>query len=475
MQSIHDTIYDALTTAPPVGGGQPIESRRDNFFCLCFPGLPIDVTQFADPWTPTNPQGSVASAENFSTLVDVIPSISTLFYPSAASIEQVYQQVVNASVSPTPSDPEARAAFEQAFNFLTTDGIDYNDQGQQVTVKVESPVYRNYKNKLNAYSAAVATYMSNYLQYDLSNPQDQRKWALLGPALQVGVDTAWSDLQAAQRGRVEAAIATMGQYEASSIAGIFANARRNFELTRRGSISQPGLYWHWCEPYPGNWFTPSAADNFSHITIESNRLYRNEHSQFSRYSGGGGAGWGLWRVRANSGGSWSSYDSSNETSNMRISFKFGRVEVRRRWLDPTLFRMRGWRIAGRAAGGLSTGQLDQNEGDFPLLPTTFIVARDIQISGQWGSSDYHYATSTTSHGASVGWGPFRCSGSYERTSSTRTFASSFDGTTISVPGIQIIGFLNRVIPYSPPDAGYSLGERRSPNPYWGSYQTPRKP
>jgi len=54
--------------------------------------------------------------------------------------------------------------------------------------------------------------------------------------------------------------------------------------------------------------------------------------------------------------------------------------------------------------------------------------------------------------ANFGWGPFSVSGGYSKSSSSKKFASEFDGTTISNPGLQIIGWVCSVVPNSPPKA-----------------------
>ncbi|TPQ18832.1 hypothetical protein [Streptomyces sporangiiformans] len=454
MQAVYDAIFDALTTTPPpIGGGRPILPKATTFMSFQLPGNPIDPAQFANPWSPTNPNGSIATAENFATLVDPVPVLSPGYAPSGASIDGLYGEIVRANVKPPPPDPAGEEAYNKAFNLLYVDGQDFDENGQPIIVKVDSPLYRNYKNKMLAYTAALTSYLTNYLQYDLSKPEDARKWAVLAPVLQAPVDMAYRDLQAARPGVVENAVATLGQYQQSTLANIFARARQTYEQTRKGSLSSPGLFWHACEAFPGNWFTESGAANFASQTIQSSRIRINESSRFSRYGAGGGVNFGLWRVGAAGSSERRQYDLSTSTSNITISFRYGRVEVRRRWLDTALASLHGWSTAGRRPGDYSTGQVDKNEGVFPLLTTSFIVARDIKISGNWSTSDLQFASQATSAGASVGWGPFSLSGSYSNSSSTRRFASTFDGTTITVPGAQIIAWLSSVVPYSPPTDG----------------------
>ncbi|MEU6821052.1 hypothetical protein ABZ921_10510 [Streptomyces atriruber] len=455
LQGIYDAIFDALTTTPSgIGGGQPILRRAQTYMSLQLPGNPVDPAQFANPWSPNNPTGSVAASENFATLVDPVPLMTPAYAVGGVSTDNVYGEIVRANVNPPPADPEGQKAYEKAFNLLFVDGQDFDQDGLPVTVKVDSPLYRNYKNKMQLYTAALLSYTTNFLQYDLSKPEDQRKWAILAPVLRAPVDLAYQDLQAASPGVVESALATLGQFQQSSLAGIFSRARQTYLQTRRGSLVDANIFWHLCEAFPGNWFAESGAANFTALTLTSNRLRINEESRFARYGAGGGINLGLWRVGAAGSTERTQYSLHTETSNMNISFRFGRIEIRRRWLDSSLTSLRGWSTAGRRPGDYSTGEIsDKNEGIFSLLPTAFIVARDIKISADWGTTDLQRATQATSIRSSVGIGPFSLSGSYQNSSSTRRFASSFDGTTLTVPGMQIVAWLSSLVPYSPPTDG----------------------
>jgi hypothetical protein len=453
LQAVYDAIFDALTTTPSgIGGGAPILPRSTSHMSLIIPGNPIDPSQFANPWSPQNPNGSMPSAENFALFTDPAPVMSPVFVPGP-STDEMYGEIVHANVSPPPPDPEGQAAFDRAERILFVDGTDFDEEGRPVTVRVPSPFFRNYQNKFKAYSDALTSYLTAYLQYDLSNPQDQRKWAVLGPVLQGPVDLAWGQLQAARPGVIEAALATMGQFQQSSRASIFSRARQAYESTRKASSASPGLFWHYSQAFPANWFADSAADSFTQITINSQRLRISEDSRFSRYGAGGGVNFGLWRVGGGASHESSQYNLSTETHNLEVSFRFARVEVRSPWLKDNLMSLDGWSVAGRAPGAYSDGTATTNAGVFPLLRSSFIVARDLKIRANWGSSDLSIASKATSASASVGWGPFSVSGSYSNSSSSKKFKSDFDGTTLSVNALNIIAVMSKINPFAGPKNG----------------------
>ena len=49
-------------------------------------------------------------------------------------------------------------------------------------------------------------------------------------------------------------------------------------------------------------------------------------------------------------------------------------------------------------------------------------------------------------GGSVGWGPFKVGGSYSRGEEKRDFKFNGEGGGISIPGMQLIGFINNLVP-----------------------------
>lgn len=189
LQSIYDLIFDTFTT-PPSGAiaGRDAAAIRDKTHLALLPvGNPIDIGQFANAWSPDNPTGSTAAAENFALLVDAIPNPLPIYLSSGKSVDSVYGEITGATPTPVPIDPANQAAYDAAFNLLNVDGTDYDDSGRPITVKVDSPLYRNYKNKQALYNAALASFLTQYLKYDLSKSEDQRAWSLLGPALQAPI------------------------------------------------------------------------------------------------------------------------------------------------------------------------------------------------------------------------------------------------------------------------------------------------
>lgn len=52
-------------------------------------------------------------------------------------------------------------------------------------------------------------------------------------------------------------------------------------------------------------------------------------------------------------------------------------------------------------------------------------------------------------GGSIGFGPFRVGGSYSSSSEERNTKYHFEGDTLVIEGMQMIGFINNIIPKCP--------------------------
>ena len=75
---------------------------------------------------------------------------------------------------------------------------------------------------------------------------------------------------------------------------------------------------------------------------------------------------------------------TNGSSNLKITFKLRKVDICCPWMDACIFQYSSIGIKGLKACSWSTGECDakNNYGTSPLLPTQFIVARDVEISAE---------------------------------------------------------------------------------------------
>jgi hypothetical protein len=389
IQMVYDSAFSQLIKTPatkPIKGREPLLS-------LEFPGQQLEESQYQNPWTPQSTNGSQFATEMLSSLIDAIPLVDTIYVDSGVTVEEMYEFVLGASAIPLPAS-------------------------------------------------------------------------------------------------------STGEIPPNPVNTVLSNAHQLFEQTLLASALQPTLSYHPSYATPGNWADPLAAQSWTSISINSNRTKIKPDSPFLRAGGSKHLQDGIWKVSSellNSDVSKAitsnpelikrsqqlnistartsatikedqqrlppdretpesevliSHPIDQSTSGIQISFRCCRVNINRPWLLKSLLEIKGWTLPGQAAGSLSNGTLQDNSGAFPLLPIGFIAIRDLSISADWGEIDSDIATKAATSENVIGFGPFALSGRYAK--SGKGYQSSFDGVTITSPGLQILGWINLVIPYTPP-------------------------
>ena len=146
-----------------------------------------------------------------------------------------------------------------------------------------------------------------------------------------------------------------------------------------------------------------------------------------------------------------------QTQNLEIAFKYACVDIKRPWLDTSLLNLKNWFLMGdykklciskgTMAQELPPGMLEPTF--LPSVVTSFVLIKDLSIKWDNWKSDWQSTSSTTSGGGSVGYGPFAVSGNYSHHSAKRDFSADSDGQSLTIPGIQLIGYVSAINPACP--------------------------
>lgn len=483
-QAIYDLVYDALTAPPPIAGVPPPERADSTLLSLGLPGVALDPADFVDPWSPANPQGSLLAAECFAWLVDAAPELSARYAANGHSVDGLYGEVLDAelpSASPatarrgagpglSPELPyvarplaadvlemrralvgELPSAARRAFHLLYAEETVPSPRGRPVRDLVESPTFRRYLARRAGRDEAVTRYMVRLLQPDLPELATRRVDAV-ERTLAAQVRQAHAAVLDARAEEVEAALAAVAAVQGESLgaAAVFAAARWSYELGKLPSAVAPGQHWHLTLAQPANWHLPTAACCAVELAADG-PLRLNRASRFPALGGREALAEGAWHH----GTAGARRPLSRDTDHLRVRFKFARVNILRRWLDPSLLALDGWSVPGRARHQLSNGSPTHNRGIFPLLPTALIVARDVEIEARWSSDDVAFVLGSLARHEPLGFGPFALCGRPLQLSDAapRELRASFDGVRLAAPGLQVIGWISQLLPAAPPRDG----------------------
>jgi hypothetical protein len=446
-------------------------------------GLPIHYDDFANPWSPlggnlekdipqTNPAdpktapktGSSAMDENkiFASkiahdqqsylnaflLVDDKLRMNNQYsmMPGAGKVSDAWWAIITgANGIPTQSvlNDAMKKAYADALAKL-------QDQDRNPTkhYKAYLDYQQAYQDKVNAWNRAYAN--------AFTDPMKLQTWPISGVTYQNDADAAmdrWVALGFKEE--IENAIATLAAQGTDPAIALISRAKKRYvnSLNTFQSIGEL--------PYtlmlPNSWYDSNNDDGW--YEYGSADFHAESHYQASStsYGGGGGFSVGFWSV----GGGFSHSDQQSsldiKTSNLEIAFSYCAVDIKRPWLEADLLNLKNWFLMGDYKKNcISDGTMGQElppggapQTFLPSVVTSLILIRNLRIKWDNGQQDWDSHSETTSASVSVGWGPFAVSGSYTHHDEQRNFTSQWDGEWLTVPGIQLVGYVSMISPPSP--------------------------
>lgn len=448
LQSLHDRLFDAITYAP--GGDRLAVFDRAATLVQLSRNEALNAADFRNAMSPINPNGDQRAALAFSRMVDQIPAVSGDFTPSGRTISKTYQQIVNSANTSNAVSRQHKATYDKAVSSLSATTSLPNFDGPPSVTTSPSSILQSYQDNETAYVSALIGYRSAQNGCDLDDPRDQRAFQAVAPGLQLNIDRAWNTWSRQGKQNVDrtrnALVSSLDDVSASAIAAAKSDMSDQHWLS---GLSSADARWMPAYALPSDWaMGSSGATDFS---LDSSHLYTLPDSSFS--SSGAGASWsaGLWSVGGSSPGSSGSTNHHLNAHNVSISARLQLVRIMRPWLNQLLFTMKGWWLEGQSANAISNGRLKGNESSMlPLIPTAMVVVSDVTITADFSSQDRSHIESALSGTVRVGLGPFQVSGSCSHSSSSETVAAQFDGSSLRIPGLQILAWINAITPASAP-------------------------
>lgn len=462
-----------------------------------------------DPKLLRSLEAAFKTSQLCNVMLQVTDDGSYLQYPIGRHLEFQYSGIVSAMqplpVAPPP--PDVQQAVNDAMNVLYT--VDTTDPANPV-IQGKSPLYSKYTKNALAYAKAKADYASAMAKA-LADPTQANIWPQLSAPYQEAVDDAWNTWKTEGADKVERALAVYESQGINMQQSQIAKAKKLMDIWSLGLAGVPtDIPYSYIEP--SEWCNPDADDiGFEQLTIKrtsedhaassvtdsNHRMYwNNEQSSTSQSAQASSSGFfGIGSASANesssnadqhaANGDASAYvfrqNLSNQFSDLEIDLEWALVMIQRPWLISDLFYMNNWYIQGERANCISDGniqtQLRSNGPMLPMIPQEMLVVRNVSIkSSNWGDNtailnqiyngdqgSTDASQSSVSGGVAFGGIGFgggaqaqhsdnkaQGQGSgYTASSALSNRQASFDGTTLSINGAQIIAFLSDIVPPSP--------------------------
>jgi hypothetical protein len=201
---------------------------------------------------------------------------------------------------------------------------------------------------------------------------------------------------------------------------------------------------------PGNFATSPGWTEF-HYYEQDYETHRNKDT--SKWGAKAGVNFGFFSIGAKAGDSKVEIASEQKASKFSASFEFTQVLISRSYFDPGFFSMRGWTLDDLWDLNFGNKKVSDGKekpvGRLVAYPVNALFVRDVKFTFDEWERESNYINKQVKAGGKVGWGPFAIGGSYSHGSETRDSHFKAGGGMIAIPGMQLIGFINNIVPTCP--------------------------
>lgn len=471
MKSLIGKLYAEIT-----GDDASIKIPRNKYVTWMRPGLPFAPEDFE--FCSKGLIGDSAEktinlqhqAWTLSRLFDFVPDVNsqfaddkllqTIFTSTQDTISSVYRDVLKYSRVVNMELSEDQKAKLKKFRDLITVTKEVEDlvTGEKKTLSEPGPITLAYTQKMNDYIDAADAYMNTLIDAQSAkgnDPESIRRvaaWSNKSKFLRKKLEAAemaW--ISQGYKGEYEQMNAYIHQVTQRSMVAYKEDLQRKFEAALLTSTSEGTAGdFYYTTLLPGNFATSPGWVEFTFYEQDYETHFDKNTSQFGASVG---LNFGLFSLGGSASGSKTEIAENQKATGFKATLSFTQVPICRPWLDPGFFFMHGWTLddqwnlnyPGKTVsdgGAVPSGRL-------VAYPITALFVKDVKFSFSEADSQRSYIESKIQAGGSVGWGPFRVGGNYSHGHEKRDLKYHAEGGVVSIDGMQLIGFINNLIPKSP--------------------------
>ncbi|WP_138473235.1 hypothetical protein [Poseidonocella sp. HB161398] len=446
LASLYDRLADAVTYAPD---GKSSAYPGDIYFQMTKYEV-LNPDDFRNMMSPANPNGDRRMAEFFSQFTDRLPTPAPLWSDSTRRLSLMVEGALGQANTTQEVDPAQEKIYHQAFDYLNTEKSIEEFDGSKTTSVEPTAIALAYEEAKTAYAVAVGGYRTAYNGYDLDKIEDQRAWSAAEPMLSALVESKWNAWTRAGKAQVEKAQNALSSTINNAVSAAIAQQQKMVGDGRKLPSALPaGDGWLPSYAAPSNWAEAQGV----HISFKSSSLDKTETSRGHSFGSEASGSYGLFHAAAKVEGKIESEAQHLDAESFELEAELLTISILRPWYNPLLLGMTSWWVDGIARGGLSNGDPAGPAGQMALVPTAFVVARNVAITADFTEEDKTAISKVINSELGGGWGPFTLKGKYGYSASDSSFAARFDGGKLIFPGLQVIGWISTVPPLCPPQTG----------------------
>lgn len=412
-------------------------------------------------------------AENMARLLDFVPDVAggtneqfkrMSVQNNDGTLSDVYDYTLRMSqVMKVDLPPETEQQIKR-LNGLLQKTVKTKDiiSGEETESTVPSDLVNAYFAKMAAYDDAALEY--NARRIDALTATDSRAvhdWAINANIYRNKVRAALADWETAGHKtdyeKIAAFFEQVGRRDMALLKQQYVEDLEKARLT--SPIS--GSDFFFTSLVPGNFANSNGWTRFG-FSAGDYQSHSNSSYNWSKVSGGGGFSvFGIGASGSHSeSDSHSEYHGTFDSSSVDMSFEIAQVPIARPWLRTAFLTSHYWRFDQNnvvAKGDKLSDGASPPQGKMPAIPTSAIFVRRLSLKfGESHSfSDYvsNAHSQSTSAGGSFAFGPFFVGGHGASRSGSgdtaRDYGFNFQNNTMSIDGMQLIGFKCHMLPKSP--------------------------
>lgn len=466
------------------------------------PTTPSSSGSGGTPPVNTALQASLLAAWETSMLLDQMFLVDNqgqlqIYQSGSRSLAFAYGEIIKGMQPANPAQPSAQvqAAVQAAQKVIWQTDSQGNITGPTV-------LYQNYLTNQMAYAQAKSNLAAAQAEA-MTDPALGQVWPQMAATYQTAVDQAYNTWISEGAQQVEQALATIESEGQDVVDAMVADARKLFDAWSLAGLSGVPSETQYSMVSPITWYDPTDDSiGFSKLTVTSESAARDAAQSSNSFaanwykgqssSTGGSVGVDFFGISLGAGGGGSSGSSSggstssgqtvtvgsDQTSEVTITLEWLLCQAQRPWLVSDLFHVAGWYMVNQRKNSISDGTIKGQIGNqtqlLPMIPTSFLVVRNVTISASnWGeagaalqaassAAQGSSQASSSNFGGSVGFFGIGASAAHSEAQqsgqisaeSSGELSFTWSGTaqqgTLTINGGQILGWIGAIVPACPP-------------------------
>jgi hypothetical protein len=506
--SVMSHLYNYLTN-----GDDTLPKSEDNFFSWCTPGIPVTEEDYdflsqgltgvvkkaaLDEMRDKDSAGNTTSqpesitpamleslraqdtnrmymkAEELARLVDFVPDVAEgtnnqfkqlSVMNNEGSLSERYEYILRMSqVMESQLDETIKQKIEEFRNLLSVTKTKTDLFNHSETKILEpSPLVQVYNEKMAAYENAALEYNTHRIDALAGdNVKAVHYWALNANILRNKVKAALTDwVSNGYKNEYEQIAAFIDQVMQRDMSMLKQQYRDDLERARMTGLST-GSDFYYTSLMPGNFMKSSGWTGFTFNSSSYNQS-QNSSYRYSKSSTSGGGGIGLWfggRGGASSASGQSESSVKFDSDSFELSFEIAQVPIERPWFKTAYLTSKSWRFDQNnptVSGEMVSDGGNPPTGKIPAYPTSILFIRNLKlkIGNSTGFEEFQksYEESSADGGGYLVFAGLHLGGSHGRSSGSGDRSSKYEydsaTQTMTVPGVQIIGFKCHELPKCP--------------------------